>query len=234
MESGVICLKPLYEYVLSTPNNIQKWDAENPWEKGAFWNNYKTCYTRLLPDARVPHKDGWYLWGCYATGIKTWKSIYAGVAGLSRGGTNVEKLDNRIMKELNAEREFLFIQRYSIQQIYRFKKETFPQTFPKFNKNADRAIRKMGATFILWVAVPESTSSNPQTLGKNLRLMESGLIEFFKPCANSDDARLPTPPNNMDADFLNICTEFERLIEQTKGEDYSPEFDFILSRLGGY
>jgi len=216
MESGVISLKPLYKYVLNTLDNRQKWDVINPWEHGPSRKSYKECYSSVLRNARVPHKAGWYLWGCYSTGMKTWNSVYVGVAGLARKGKNIHKLDNRIMKELDAEREFLFIQRYSIQQIYRFKKETFPVTFPKFNKNADRAIRKMGTTFIIWVAVPESMSSNPETLGENLRRIESGLIKYFEPCANSEDAPISSPPDDTDDDFHNICTEFERLIEQTK------------------
>ena len=227
MRSGVISLQPLYEHVLTSPGNEQEW--ENPWQRGrqSEWERYKSVYAVLVNGSGIPEEPGWYLWGSYTTGIKTWKSIYVGLAS---------NLLLRIEKEFNAEREFLYIQRYSIQQIYRFKKEKYPENYVSYNRHADRAIKKMGATFIFWVTAPENFVSDSTNLNRKLGLFESGLIDFFDPIANSDGAPLPNPPDRENPILFSACENFERLIEENRENDYSDlePFDFIHSRFGGY
>jgi hypothetical protein len=92
----------------------------------------------------------------------------------------------------------------------------------------------MGTTFIFWVTAPENIRHNLDSLNKQLKQIESGLIEFFGPIANS--ALLPNPPNKQNPLFCRVCEEFESLIQVNRENDYSglELFDFIHSRLGGH
>ena len=94
MDSGMISLKPLYDWIKKSDKNGE--GLEGTSDKGKHYSKIAKDITKNINKAA-----GFYLWGAYnKKGF--WVNIYLGESGRSESGT----LWYRIKYELTSERQF--------------------------------------------------------------------------------------------------------------------------------
>ncbi len=143
-------------------------------------------------------RAGFYLWGCYDR-KKYWHSIYLGKAGFGK----TAHLRARISAELRDERWFIWRHVLSEEGILKMSDQIFSG---RYHKECERAMRKAGATHIIWVPAPRIEN-------EEITRVEADLIEALNPKAN---IIRPTPPHNVQEEATQIFGAFRRTIHAAR------------------
>ena len=99
--------------------------------------------------------------------------------GMTRAG-----LRRRINDELKDER--VFLSKKSPDELHAIRARIYPET-PEYEQHWDRAMRKAGATHIVWV------TAAPHLTDEDMRSVEAALIEVSDPKANKQrPSRIPS------------------------------------------
>ena len=190
MESGFISLQILYDTIVS---NKGKGGPSTPdFEKKPYRKAAK-----LLCNS-IPQTQGFYLWGRFEkNGL--WKNIYIGKTG--SGLTS--HLHARIKEELHDEACCIRIHVYSYDDIKL-------ECSARYLKHFHRALRKSGATHIVWVADP---------VLKNIIVhqIESDLIETMSPRGNKSR---PVPPSMPQDHTLEVVKHFRQQIHLARSRKF--------------
>jgi len=147
----------------------------------------------------VPKQQGLYLWGFYnKNGF--WTNIYIGKAGLRRTAS----LNNRIFKELTAERACIWREVLTQDELHSIGARIHPKMWTKNVHHWNRACEKAGTTHIAWLALPDTQS-------ENIALIENDLIESMNPVGNR---RRVQPPDHLREDTKEVFGEFREMINE--------------------
>lgn len=138
------------------------------------------------------------MWGCYDR-KKYWHSIYLGKAGFGK----TAHLRARISAELRDERWFIWRHVLSEEGILKMSDQIFSG---RYHKECERAMRKAGATHIIWVPAPRIEN-------EEITRVEADLIEALNPKAN---IIRPTPPHNVQEEATQIFGAFRRTIHAAR------------------
>jgi hypothetical protein len=152
----------------------------------------------------IPESPGFYIWGKYEKNGQ-WKSIYLGKAGTGKTAS----LRDRINKELNVERIFLWIKNTEDENKYfQVAQNHYKNSWSKKSENHyNRSIEKKGSQFIIWC---ESKTLKNE---KEIKEVEKFLIEMLNPKVNVQ--RSASLEGNLDA-ALRIFKEFIRIIIENR------------------
>jgi len=162
MQSGVIDLSELYRYIKK--NKIVPHRSHDK----EIYRPFKRIFLEIIKS--VPHKTGWYHW-VEING--TFKSIYI---GKSDSNTSYH-LKKRIEEELAEEYVALWGTVYDENIVLNTFNEKYG--YKAYNKGRhERAMKKKGATHILWNSVSENLSK------ETIKNVENKLIKYFEPIAN--------------------------------------------------
>jgi hypothetical protein len=196
MNSGIINLAPLYEYLKK-----EKYSKEILNGKSEIGRGYSKEATILCES--IATKPGIYLWGYYDK-KKFWTNQYVGQASGKTNGT----LKERLLKELKVERLFLWGNREDYDDVHKFACNHYSNQ-TKVKMHFDRACLKKGSTFILWYALDQVLKK------KILDQLEADLIETLNPVGNK---MRPTPNLGMHdiADTAKIIASFRDLIHSSR------------------
>lgn len=197
MQSGMLTLKPLYDVIASHPKEAGE---TVPLAERRF-------YRRAAKDLCVslPQEQGFYLWGRFeANGL--WRNIYLGKAGFGR----TAHLRARLTEELHDESACLWVQKIPNEALR-------GGTPARYLTEYDRAMRKAGASHIVWV-------SDPQLSNDLVRDIEADLIETMAPRANLSR---PVPPSHPQEHTHTIVRHFREEIHEARGSRF-PLKDFPL------
>ena len=181
MKAGLVDLKRIYEVVRAKPTCYDS--SERPKVFG-----YRKQAEQVV--AQVPEVKGVYLWGKYDRRCY-WSSIYFGLAGL---GKTKYRLKSRLLEELMDEKSCFWRICRSEKHIIKAREDG--------QKARTRAVRKAGATHIIWVATPNLRK-------RQVRELEADLIEALNPAANIVHA---TPPSHIQKDAIAIYNAFRKVI----------------------
>jgi hypothetical protein len=187
MKAGLVDLKPIYQVVRANPTCYDF--SERP-----KIPRYRKQAEQVV--AQVPDLKGVYLWGKYDRRCY-WSSIYFGLAGL---GKTKYRLKSRLLEELMDEKSCFW-------RICRSKKHII-KARDDGQKARRRAVRKRGATHIIWVATPKLRK-------RQVREVEADLIEALNPVANVVRA---TPPSHIQKDATAIYNAFRKVIHTHRGD----------------
>jgi hypothetical protein len=180
MAAGIVCLTPVYKLVRACPDGYDFGDRPRiPIFR-------QTALEILAP---VPERQGVYLWGKYDH-RRYWRSIYFGLAGFGKTAC----LHARLLEEIMDERSCFWRVCRSADHLVRARED---------GQNArKRAIRKEGATHIIWVATPSLEN-------RQVRKVEADLIEALNPTAN---LLRPKPPADVQRQAGLIYAAFRKKI----------------------
>lgn len=158
MKSGVIDLKPIFEFV--------KTHKEVPAGRRGFRKYSRACEDLLR---HVPEQSGWYFWGRIDRG--DWKHVYIGMAGYRK-----RKLCSRIKEELKDERVAFWADVWGEE----YTRENHERQYRgKYKWEVARALQKRGTKYIIWVA---DELASP----REIKDEENMLIQKLNPSANRD------------------------------------------------
>src|ERR1022692_1343494 len=186
MKAGLVDLKPIYQVVRVNPKCYDF--NERPKVPG-----YRKQAEQVV--AQVPPVKGVYLWGRYDR-HRYWSSIYFGLAGL---GETKYSLKSRLLEELTDEKSCFW-------RILRREKHII-NAREDGRQARTRAVRKAGATHIIWVATPKLRK-------RQVREVEADLIEALNPRANVVH---PIPPSYVQEDAAAIYNAFRKVIHTHRG-----------------
>jgi hypothetical protein len=203
MEQGVLCLKPLYEFVdkyREERENVNGVLVPSAYRSRKYG---KQCNFIVSPKekefARVPNEQGFYLWGFYNP-QKFWINVYLGKAG--KGKT--ANLNARLLEELKDERAFVW-------RNFMASKDEVVGFDPKYPAEVKRALHKAGSTHIFWVSAPEA-DLKPE----NVEPVENDLIEAMNPTANR---RRITPSANLQQQAGKFLNAFREMIHSERNRN---------------
>lgn len=177
LKSGMIFLAPLHELA----HGDKCADAiHRNCTKGRIFGRMVRELCREISESQ-----GFYAWGRFDK-RNVWKNIYVGMSGTDA------TLRERIKWELNNER-VLFWARVHRDPVCRgmefygpggiaVRNEVSPAREKFLRSHFQRALRKKGATHIVWVGAPSVAN-------ENLRAVESELIKTLAPKANRQRAK---------------------------------------------
>ena len=187
-KSGVIRLGALYDY--AHENSECYLPPRSPDAKSRLRVYANHC--RALTN-QIPEKRGVYLWGRYdKKGL--WMNIYLGFAGEGKTAC----LRARINEELRDEKSCVWADVIDERKI--------KAIGGKGHKARLRALRKAGATHIVWVATPGLEN-------KDVHDVESDLIEALNPTANLSR---PSPPYHLQMNSGKIFRMLRRIIHHNR------------------
>jgi hypothetical protein len=203
-DKGVLYLRPLYKFIKERQKKGEgSGDAFEPYayrrrpvKKGY---EYSAKCLKILTNAGVPMKRGFYLWGFY-NHQKFWVNVYF---GMSEIGKKASDLRARILEELKDERAFIWREFYETGRIINFE--------PNYRKEVKRALRKAGATHIFWVAAPHLER-------ETFEAVEYDLIEAMNPTGNR---RRRKPSRIVQPKADEILSTFRELIHGDRDEPKS-------------
>lgn len=202
-DHGVLYLEPLYDFVKRRRNDPQKRDIGSaPFayrlkhiEKGY---DYPAECKRILSEAEVPKKRGFYLWGFY-NHEDFWINVYVGIS--AKGKTS--DLKARVLEELKDERAFIWRESYTTTEVIGFD--------PKYETVVKRALRKAGSTHVFWVA-------ETQLAKRTFEAVEYDLIEAMNPTGNR---MRRTPSGIVQPEAGKILNTFREMIHGERGKPTS-------------
>jgi len=198
MSFGKISLNSLYQHALA--------DSEGASIEGrsAIGREYGRRATELTEP--IPESHGFYLWGKYERNM-LWRNIYLGKAGYGRATS----LRARIKEELKDERAFLWIgphSQLSKDDLMGIGQRHYPRMWYQYQAHFERAIRKCGATHIIWAAT-HGISNNEVTR------IEADLIETMNPIAN---IQRPMPVSDLQDKTIEVIRMFKSQIHAGRVE----------------
>jgi hypothetical protein len=200
--SGIVNLKPLYDFVRD--NRASAKDAMRVDRTSELGNKYR----KIVRDSvsGVAEAQGVYLWGFYnRNGF--WTNIYLGQAALKKTAS----LQNRLFKELTAERASIWREVLSFENLKEICKCIHPHNWRKNIRHWERACEKSGSTHIVWIALPELDS-------KSVAPIENDLIEAMNPTGNRKRTQ---PPERFREDTKRIFGQFRGTINVKANRDTS-------------
>jgi len=154
---------------------------------------------------------GLYLWGFYnRNGF--WTNIYIGKAGLKKTAS----LQNRIYKELTAERACIWREVLNTEQLEKICKEIHPRMWPKNLPKWRNACEKAGSTHIAWVALPKHKEASIEPI-------ENDLIEAMNPTGNRKRTQ---PPEHFRDDTKRVFGHFREIINANANRKTRFPLDF--------
>jgi hypothetical protein len=198
LNSGIVSLHPLYDYVKSNPDP-KVLDIRSPVRR-----RYRSLAASICE--QIQPVQGFYLWGRYEPN-RLWRNIYLGKAGFGK----TAHLRARILEELRDESACIWCSTFSEETLRKAGERNHPRMWHKYQFHMTLALKKVGATHIVWVAVPGL--SNP-----DVRNIESDLIETFNPLAN---VSRPVPPVTLQERTKEIIGEFRSLIHGHRDTMYA-------------
>ena len=184
MNNGTIKLDNLYKHAASDP------DAESIKGNSKIGRAYGKKAVELTSSIEASH--GFYIWGKYEKN-KLWRTIYLGKAGYGK----TTSLKARITEELKDERAFLWHGLHSKlneTELLKVAENHYPNMWHKYESHFKRAIRKNGATHIIWAVTPKLTNSEVVKI-------EADLIETLNPIAN---VQRPSPTSDLQGKTIEI------------------------------
>src|SRR5713226_7812928 len=207
MQSGIINLKDIYLFARKHGSHA----AEAMIINGkSVWGNEYSVLCREIRD-RLPIMRGLYLSGFYnRNGF--WTNIYIGKAGLKKTAS----LQNRIYKELTAERACIWREVLSTEQLEKTCKEIHPQLWPQYLPKWRNACEKAGSTHIAWVALPEHEEASIEPI-------ENDLIEAMNPTGNRKRTQ---PPEHFRDDTKRVFGRFREVINANANRKTRFSLDF--------
>jgi hypothetical protein len=209
-ESGHFNLFPLFEFVAQHP-------ALPPFaEKGEKRksNSYAKAIVKLLGDAHIPQKGGWYVWGKFnESGF--FEPLYVGKA--SSGKTS--NLFIRLRDELREECAAIFATVYGKDAIADAAKRLYKGQAKKTGKDyygtgdgVRRSLRKTGAHFVMWTVAPGWMTN------KDISRVESVIINIFRPSCNMKRPKIDAKALYEDPKVHPFILELEYEIGRILGE----------------
>lgn len=197
LKSGMLSLQPLYEFLKSEHNQAGM--------HGRSYEGRRYGKEAVSICRNIAATQGFYLWGRYEpNGL--WRNIYLGKAGFGR----TAHLRARIQEELKDERACIWRAFVSIRTMEAAGERNYPRKWHHYKKHMHRALKKKGATHIVWVADPHLANSQVQNI-------ESDLIETLSPSANMSR---PVPPVIIQEHTKTIIGEFRALIHTHRPERF--------------
>jgi hypothetical protein len=198
MSSGIISLLPLYDF-LRLNHAVAGLYGKSP-----AGRHYGRRATELC--ASVAATQGFYLWGRYERG-RLWRNIYLGKAGFGK----TANLRARICEELKDERACIWRAFVSVATMEEAGELNYPRMWRHLYKSHwSRALKKAGATHIVWAADPALPNSQVQNI-------ESDLIETLNPRANLSR---PVPPVSLQAHTKEVIGQFRELIHEHREDRF--------------
>jgi len=198
MSFGRISLETLYAHALADPTGASI-RGDSP--SGRAYGRQATRLTNAIPESH-----GFYLWGKYERN-NLWRTIYLGKAGYGR----TTSLRARIKEELKDERVFLWNGPHSElteDDLMNIGQQHYPRMWHRYQTHFRRAIRKCGATHIIW-AVTSGISNNEVTK------IEADLIETMNPIAN---IQRPMPVSDLQDKTIEVIRMFKSQIHAGRVE----------------
>ena len=183
--SDIVSLRELYDFVRKRRNGgdeVLRVDRGDPGKE--------YCARSSKITQAISESQGFYLWGKYDK-RGCWHNIYLGMAGYSEGKKNLKK---RIHEERKDERACVWRHVYSGKQLHEIRDRIHDR---RYEKPWSRAMRKEGATHIVWVATPEIDAGH---VGK----VEADLIEVLNPVANRTRPRPQTELQDKTIEILKV------------------------------
>jgi len=216
MEGGMVCLKPIYDFIRNFvrehPDTRDQIAAYRINVKSGSGKDYCDECREVLDD--VPDKQGFYLWGFYNSS-KFWINVYLGKA--HKGKT--AHLKDRLYKELTAERASIWREvNPDNATLLKIGQEIHPTMWREYESHWKRALHKVGSTHILWVATPDLTEGNVAPI-------ESDLIEAMNPTGNRQ-RRMPSATLQQEAG--KVFNSFREIIHLEKNRE--TQFDLTYHK----
>lgn len=197
----MVSLRDLYTHLDENPHRDHL-DCRSPIARA-----YSQVAQRAI--ATVSPERGFYLWGYYESrGL--WRNLYLGKAGFGK----TTNLRARILEELRDERMALLRTLFTKEAIWAASSRIYATMWHKYSMHGERAIRKAGATHIVWVSAPEITDAE-------VREIESDLIKTLNPSANVSRS---VPPSRLQARTKEVLA----CLRETIHEHRSDRFKVIL------
>lgn len=205
MRSGILLLQLLYKFLKLNHDKIGLYG------KSLEGRAYGVEVVKICQD--IVATQGFYLWGRYErNGL--WRNIYLGKAGFGR----TAHLRARIQEELKDERACIWHAFVSVHAMEAAGERNYPRMWHQYKKHTHRALKKAGATHIVWVADPHLANSQVQNI-------ESDLIETLNPYANM---LRPVPPVTLQQHTKTIIGEFRELIHRSRKHFLMDRRDFLI------
>lgn len=199
MESGIISLKPLYQFVLKHR------DADALNGSTGVAKEYFSRANEVVES--IPQTQGFYLWGYYAAN-GLWRNVYLGKAGFGR----TAHLRSRVREELKDERCCLWRATLTVRQLLAAGGKHYPSMWHKYKAHWTRSLRKAGATHIAWV-------SDPSLSNGAVANIEADLIETLNPSGN---VVRPAPPASLQSRTHDVILLLRRRIHENREGRYGP------------
>ena len=193
MQSGMLILNELYTFVRK--HRTQPTEAMRIDRTSSLGDKYSDICRHAVEN--VPIVRGLYLWGFYNR-HEFWTNIYIGKAGLKK----TANLQNRLYKELTAERACIWREVLTKQALEKTGEKIHPEMWLKYIYHWRRAFEKAGTTHIAWIALPEIKEAS-------IEQIENDLIEAMNPTGNRKRTK---PPEDFRDDTKRIFGQFREVI----------------------
>ena len=182
---GMISLRDIASFV---QEHKEEEDALNP--RTPLGREFHRLCDSLT--SAIDAAPGFYLWGYYDK-RKYWHSIYLGMAGFGKHA----RLRRRILDELKEEKCCFWLTVRTPDQLQAIREKFYPG-MPKYESRWKSAMRKEGATHIVWVPAPHLAD-------QDIRPVEADLIEALDPKAN---IKRPIPPSSVQKEATRVFEQF--------------------------
>jgi hypothetical protein len=196
MESGIINLHEIYNFIASTPCSEGALHCNSG--LGRSFGKLCTKIARVIPEEK-----GFYLWGRYDS-RKFWSNIYLGKAGFGK----IANLRSRILEELKDERCCFWRVAYTEDELMLLKEKHYQE---RYKKDWERSFLKANTTHIVFVACPEIKEEDVERI-------ESDLIESMNPISN---IKRPIPPASLNSDTTKIFNQFRQQIHSNRESGFT-------------
>lgn len=187
MKSGHFNIFPILEFVAEHPQIPSR-------SKGDF-RLYAKMVNRLT--IAIPKEQGWYLWGKFSENSK-WETFYLGKSGKRK----TSSLRPRIKEELSNERIAFWAFVYGKKCAFKEHNKLYRG---RFDREAKRSLRKVGANFIIWVSDEAANEDD-------ISLEERNLISYYQPIGNIQVVKSKLSPKTK-VIVKNINKEIHKLIK---------------------
>lgn len=201
-ETGHFNLFPLLTYVAEHPALPSILDKG----KKSKSISYQTEVGKLLKNADVPKKGGWYVWGRF-NDAGYWESIYVGMTSLGK----TSNLRARLSDEFKNENISIFATVYGRYWITAEAKKMYKKHFKRgkrdYTAEIERSLRKTGTHFVMWTVAPEGMTEK-----KDIKLVETALINIFRPGFNMKRQKIDPKALYEDSKVYPIVIALEKEI----------------------
>jgi hypothetical protein len=179
---------------------------------GDSW--YWKAIKKLLKDAKVPERTGWYMWGNF-NDAAWWQPLYIGKASRS---DKWKGLYDRLLHELRTESAAIFATVYGRdatestvrKSLNEWRKKHHGKDWVGQGESIQRALRKTGSIFIVWVTAPAKIEEG------EVKDVEGALIDHYRAGFN-----VKRPQRGTDGDRLlakEIVGVMDSEIEKMRGQ----------------